>query len=192
MPPGPFEISFEAIPLPAFINEVFGRLLDLSYQMGPEVQSADDLVTLRLSGPRDGEELYSAALNVLASFGVQVRREAEMLYLKADAQASAGRVPLLASGRALPSMPDSRRTIFQFVPLEVLRNAQVRSWLTRMFPGRRIAGQRRPRSQRHYPAGAAGAGSAGHRGHRSARPTLHAQPQRIAGRSGLEQRLGAV
>ena len=138
LPQGPFEISFEAIPLPAFINEVFGRLLDLSYQMGPQVQSADDLVTLRLAGPRDGEALYSAALNVLASFGVQVRRESEMLYLKADPQAAAGRVPLLASGRALPSMPESRRTIFQFVALEVLRNSQIRGWLMQMFPGNEL------------------------------------------------------
>lgn len=138
LPPGPFEVSFEAIPLPAFIHEIFGRLLDLSYQMGPQVQSAEDLVTLRLAGPRDGEELYSAAINVLASFGVQARGEEGMLYLMANPQASAGRIPLLASGRALPSMPDSRRPIFQIVALEVLRNAQVRGLLTQMFPGNEL------------------------------------------------------
>lgn len=139
LPEGPFEISFEELPLGQFINEVFGRLLDLSFQLGPQIQAADDLVTLRLKGPRSGVALYDAALNVLASYGVQARRDEGLIYFAASPDASAGQVPLLVSGRALPSVPESHRPIFQFVPLQVLRGPQVMSALNQMFTGTELS-----------------------------------------------------
>ena len=42
-------------------------------------------------------------------------------------------VPLLVSGRALPEVPASHRTIFQLVPLHVVNGPQVRGWLKQAF-----------------------------------------------------------
>ena len=42
-------------------------------------------------------------------------------------------VPLLVSGRSLPEVPASHRTIFQLVPLRVVRGPQVRGWLKEAF-----------------------------------------------------------
>ena len=42
-------------------------------------------------------------------------------------------MPLFVSGRALPEVPPSHRTIFQLVPLKVVRGPQVRGWLLEAF-----------------------------------------------------------
>ena len=52
----------------------------------------------------------------------------------APSQENASRdVPLFVSGRALPEVPASHRTIFQLVPLGVVRGPQVRGWLKEAF-----------------------------------------------------------
>ena len=42
-------------------------------------------------------------------------------------------MPLLVSGRTLPEVPLTHRTIFQLVPLSVVRGPQVRGWLLEAF-----------------------------------------------------------
>ena len=42
-------------------------------------------------------------------------------------------MPLLVSGRTLPEVPGTHRTIFQLVPLHVVRGPQVRGWLKEAF-----------------------------------------------------------
>ena len=82
-------------------------------------------------------------------YGVDLREvEAGILSFAPSQDIASRDVPLLVSGRTLPEVPGSHRTIFQLVPLRVVRGPQVRGWLKEAFraPGPQDPGG--PRAQR--------------------------------------------
>ena len=71
---------------------------------------------------------------MLREYGVDLREVEEGILSFTPSQDIASRdVPLLVSGRTLPEVPASHRTIFQLVPLRVVRGPQVRGWLKEAF-----------------------------------------------------------
>ncbi len=134
----PIQVNYNNLPIPAFINEVFGDQLNLSYTIDPELAQQTDLVTLRINGLTDRDELFRVAQSTLKTYGVVIEQREELLTFAIDSTGSGGDVPLLVSGRSLPDVPDSLRPIFMFVPLEVVSNTRVRSWLTSALTGQNI------------------------------------------------------
>ena len=133
----PVLVSFHEVPLVPFINEVFGEELGMSFIISPDLQGRTDLVTLKLTEPLPPRQLFATARRVLGEYGVDLRQAEEGIVTFAASGETASRdVPLLVSGRALPEVPSSHRTIFQLVPLGVVRNTQVRGWLREAFDGR--------------------------------------------------------
>ena len=133
----PVLVSFHEVPLVPFINEVFGEELGMSFVISPDLQGRTDLVTLKLTEPLPPRQLFATARRVLGEYGVDLRQAEEGVVTFAASGETASRdVPLLVSGRALPEVPASHRTIFQLVQLEVVRNVQVRGWLGEAFNGR--------------------------------------------------------
>ena len=130
----PIRVSFHEVPLVPFINEVFGEELGMSFVISPGLREKTDLVTLKLTQPLPPRLLFATARRVLREYGVDLRELEEGILSFAPSQDIASRdVPLLVSGRALPEVPVSHRTIFQLVPLEVVRGPQVRGWLKKAF-----------------------------------------------------------
>ena len=130
----PIRVSFHDVPLVAFINAVFGEELGMSFVISPGLREKSDLVTLKLTEPLPPRQLFSTARRVLGEYGVDLREVEEGILSFSPSQETATReVPLLVSGRTLPEVPASHRTIFQFVPLEVVRGPQVRGWLKESF-----------------------------------------------------------
>ncbi|MCY3814654.1 MAG: general secretion pathway protein GspD [Gammaproteobacteria bacterium] len=129
----PIQVTFNELPLIAFINEVFGELLDMSFAISPPLQAQADLVTLRLTEPVSPTQLFAAARRVLASYGIDMRDEDGVLTFFANDEVAGGEVPLIVSGRTLPEVPPSHRTIFQLVLLKVTSPSYVRSWLLELF-----------------------------------------------------------
>ena len=130
----PIRVSFHEVPLVPFINEVFGEELGMSFVISPGLREKTDLVTLKLTQPLPPRLLFATARRVLREYGVDLRELEEGILSFAPSQDIASRdVPLLVSGRALPEVPPSHRTIFQLVPLEVVRGPQVRGWLKKAF-----------------------------------------------------------
>jgi len=126
----PATINFEGVPLPAFMNEVFGNLLGLSFQIDNALKDKNDLVTLRITDPQLPAQIYRIARKVLDSYGIGIAFEGEVLhFLPSDKAPSSGEPPLLIQGSTLPDVPLSHRTVFQFVPLTVVRNTQVAGFL---------------------------------------------------------------
>ncbi len=130
----PIRVSFHDVPLIPFINAVFGDELGMSFVISPGLREKADLVTLKLTEPLPPRQLFSTARRVLREYGVDVQ-EAEdgILTFSASQEAASRDVPLLVSGRALPEVPLTHRTIFQLVPLAVVRGPQVRGWLLEAF-----------------------------------------------------------
>ena len=130
----PIRVSFHDVPLVPFINEVFGEELGMSFVISPGLREKADLVTLKLTEPLPPRRLFATARRVLREYGVDVRELEEGIVSFAPSQEIASRdVPLFISGRALPEVPASHRTIFQLVPLRVVRGPQVRGWLQQAF-----------------------------------------------------------
>ena len=130
----PVRVSFHNVPLIPFINEVFGEELGMSFVISPGLREKTDLVTLRLTEPLPPSQLFAAVRRVLREYGVDLREEEEGILTFAASKDTASRdVPLLVSGRTLPEVPASHRTIFQLVPLKVVRGPQIRGWLKKAF-----------------------------------------------------------
>ena len=130
----PIRVSFHDVPLIPFINEVFGEELGMSFVISPGLREKADLVTLKLTDPLPPHQLFATARRVLREYGVDVREVDEGILSFVPSQEFASRdVPLLVSGRTLPEVPASHRTIFQLVPLRVVRGPQVRGWLKEAF-----------------------------------------------------------
>ncbi|MEA1889027.1 MAG: secretin N-terminal domain-containing protein, partial [Pseudomonadota bacterium] len=129
----PLQISVENLPLAAFINEVFGNMLGLSFEIAQELQAKKDLVTLRVVEPTSPSDIYRLATKVLNTYGIAVSKVDNHLSFNVSTSTPAGEPPILVSGRALPNVPVSHRPIFQLVPLVNVRNIAVKSWLSVMF-----------------------------------------------------------
>ena len=130
----PIRVSFHDVPLVPFINAVFGEELGMSFVISPGLREKTDLVTLKLTDPLPPRQLFATARRVLGEYGVDLREVEEgVLTFAPSEDVSLREVPLLVSGRALPEVPPSHRTIFQLVPLKVARGAAVRDMLVEAF-----------------------------------------------------------
>ena len=136
----PIRVSFHDVPLIPFINEVFGEELGMSFVISPGLAEKSDLVTLKLTEPLPPRQLFRTARRVLGEYGVEIREVEQGILSFAPSQEATSRdVPLLVSGRALPEVPATHRTIFQLVQLEVVRGPQVRGWLKQAFDPKDLA-----------------------------------------------------
>lgn len=134
----PIAGNYHNMPLPVFINEVFGEQLGLSFTLDPQIEKQEDLVTLRLIEAVPPSELFRIALRTLNTYGVAVSQQGDVLNFAIDKNITAGETPLLVSGRALPEVPASHRPVFMFVPLKVVTNAKVASWVSDALSGKDI------------------------------------------------------
>lgn len=134
----PISGNYHNIPLPVFINEVFGEQLGLSFTLDPQIEKQEDLVTLRLIDAVAPAELFRIAMRTLNTYGVAVSQQGDVLSFVIDKNITAGETPLLVSGRTLPEVPQSHRPIFMFVPLKVVTNAKVAGWVRDALTGKDI------------------------------------------------------
>lgn len=131
----PIALNLNNYPLPAFINEVFGSRLGLSFSLSPELQTKSDLVSLRLTEPQTPKDLFATARFVLTDYGVSIKERDGVLFFQVSQNTANDSLPLLVSGRTLPDVPMSHRPIFQQVPMRVVRSDSMVLWLKEMFPG---------------------------------------------------------
>lgn len=129
----PVDANIEGMALPAFINEAFGNLLGISFQMDDALLKQRDLVTLRTSGKQSPADFYRLVVQVLRSYGVSAQLEGDLVRLSPITKGTSDEPPLVFSGRTLPEVPNSHRPIFQLVELKSARIADVNQWLRVAF-----------------------------------------------------------
>lgn len=134
----PLSANYHDMPLPVFINEVYGNQLGLSFSLDPQIQKQGDLVSLRVNDPVPPSELFRIASRTLSAYGVAVTQQDNVLSFTIDKNISAGETPLLVSGRTLPDVPESHRPVFMFVQLKTVSNAKVASWVASALTGKDI------------------------------------------------------
>jgi general secretion pathway protein D len=130
-------LAFNNMPVPVYINEVFGNQLGLNFIIEPSLKSSADLVTMRLNEEMSQRNLYELATQTLTSYGVttSIKNNAVLFSFSENAGSE---TPLLISGRTLPEVPSTSRPIFYIYPLRAVTTSMVKSWLERMFPKKEL------------------------------------------------------
>jgi general secretion pathway protein D len=130
---GAVNVNIEGMPVPAFINEFFGSILGVGFQMDPQVARMQDLVTLRTQGPQSPQNFYRLAAQVLRTYGVSTEFSSGLVFFNRARDTGGGVTPLIVSGRALPEVPISHRPVFQLMELQAVRATDVVNLLNVAF-----------------------------------------------------------
>lgn len=128
-------VNLAGLPLPTFVNEVLGNSLGLTFQMEPEVEKLNQLVTLRTSRPQSPAEFYRIARQVLGDYGVEMIADGPIVKVKMAAAGTTLEPPIIYSGRALPEVPVTHRPVFYLMQLDVIRANEAARWLASIYGG---------------------------------------------------------
>lgn len=130
-------VNIHDMPIPAFINELYGNILQIPFQLDPEISKLTDLVTLRTIEAQSGQTLYDLGKQVLERYGIGMEAGGEVLYF-APAKNLGAEAPLIVSGRSLPDVPVTHRPIFMLAPLHVVKAEEITTWLNQAFAGQNL------------------------------------------------------
>jgi general secretion pathway protein D len=128
-------LNFDQMPLPAFVQLVYGEILKRNVQIDPKVSERKDLVTLRAGTVQDAAQVDSIARKVLQSYGVAVI-DTDVLVRVVPDSSVAGYLPEIQRGAALPDSPAPLRPQFYLIELTSVRQSDVLGWLKMMFQDR--------------------------------------------------------
>ena len=131
-------VSFNNMPIPAFVNEVFSEQLGLSFTLDPAVKKLTDLVTLRILDPVTPRDLFQIAQRTLAAYGIGIERQQNLYVFSLNANVARNDSPLLVTGEALPEVPESHRPYFVFRTLKIVSNNKITSWLNSALQGAEV------------------------------------------------------
>lgn len=129
----PITVNLANMPLPAFINEVYGNLLHVNFVLDPKLTKQSDLVTLRVTEPQTPAAFYRMVQDVLNRYGIAGIWDGQTLNVVPAKEAVGNDPPILISGRALPDVPESHRPIFQLVELHAVSAPNVSRWLSTAY-----------------------------------------------------------
>ncbi|WP_407733236.1 secretin N-terminal domain-containing protein [Pseudomonas citronellolis] len=128
------QVNIEDVALPGFINEVFGNLLGLSFEIDDNLKKRNDRVTLRLEQAQTRQTVYDIASQVMANYGVEIVKQGGILRFQVkQIGLSPEEPPILVSGEALPDVPNAYRPVFQFIPLHHVDPKDVIPWLNNAY-----------------------------------------------------------
>ena len=132
----PIGVNFDGIRLPAFINTVFGELLQVSFDIANSVtQQTDIMVTIRTAEPLSPNEFYQLIVETLQFYGVSVVYS-NNVYRIIDSTATKDPIPRIIRTRAISTIPPDMRPLFYFEPLDNISTNTMNIWLDLALKGR--------------------------------------------------------
>jgi general secretion pathway protein D len=129
-------LAFDQLPLPNFVQVVFGQVLKKNFSLDPTLIARTDLVTLRTGQPQTPSQVLETTRLLLKSYGVAVQDMGGEFYRIVPDTNQAGYLPEIRRGRAQPEVPLPMRPVFNLVELTAVRHADVSQWLKAMFGNR--------------------------------------------------------
>lgn len=133
-------VAFEQMPLPNFVQAIYGVILKKNYSMDAQVMARKDLITLRASTPQTPAQIESAARLLLKTYGVAAIELGANNYRFVPDNTQTGYAPEILRGRALPEVPLPLRPIYQLVELQAVNSAEIVAWINTIF-GKKITVQ---------------------------------------------------
>jgi general secretion pathway protein D len=126
-------VNVSNLPIPTFVNEVLGDMLNLTFQLDPDVEKLTELVSLRTSSPQTPLELYRISRQVLSDYGIQMLVNGRVVRLSMAPAGTRIDPPIVYSGRALPDVPITHRPVFYLLELESIRSNEANRWLKAIY-----------------------------------------------------------
>jgi general secretion pathway protein D len=134
--PATVDAFVEELPLPDFINVVFGEMLQVPFYTGPGIaEQKNTSVILKTSGPLKSDDFLELVIEVLKSYGVAVVPEKKGYQILGDASLKA-QIPRFIRSRATFDTPASLRPVVMFVELDAIAANDMASILKQAFPGK--------------------------------------------------------
>lgn len=121
-------INFEGVLLPAFVNTVFGELLNVTFEIDSAVLQRQQLVTLRTAEPTDPDGFYQLITQVLANYGISIAYQNNVYRIVENSQAQQ-EVPRIIRSRAFSNVPGDMRPIFYYATIDNIRVKTMTVWL---------------------------------------------------------------
>jgi len=121
-----------ALPLPDFIDVVFGEMLKTPYVTGPSVANKKDVVQLRSSGTVKAKDFLTLISSALEEYGVRVISE-DGTYRILEDKALRSRMPVFIKSRARLRTRSDLRPVIQFVELRALDSNSMLGFLRLAF-----------------------------------------------------------
>ncbi|WP_309825865.1 secretin N-terminal domain-containing protein [Paracidovorax wautersii] len=121
---GDLTVSVEQMALPAFIQAVYGGILQLNYSVDASVNARTDLITFRTPKPISAAHLKELATQLLKSYGVAVQDFGGVLRI-VPSTSIGSTLPLVRRGRAQPTVPQQLRPVFHYIETESVRSTNL-------------------------------------------------------------------
>lgn len=122
-----------ALPIPQFIDVVFGDMLGVPYSTGPGVAERSELVQLRSSGRMDSSAFLELVSRSLESYGLRVFPNDGAYQIVTDASLQS-KMPRFIKSRSRADIPEDLRPVVQFVELDAVAANEMESILRQAFP----------------------------------------------------------
>ena len=120
------------LALPAFIDLVFGQILNVPYTTGPGVAQRSEIVQLRSSGAMPADVFFDLVTMTLKDYGIRVSPE-DGVYQVLEDSALKARIPRFIRSRARVETPAGLRPIVQYVELSAIDASTMAGILTQTF-----------------------------------------------------------
>lgn len=130
---GRVDAAVPPLVLPAFIDVVFGEMLELPYITGSGVAQRSDLVQLRSSGSIPSDDFLALVITALRDYGIRVVFEDGAYRIIQDQELMARRPRFIRSRASVA--PDGMRPVIQFVEISALGASDMANLLNRAFGG---------------------------------------------------------
>lgn len=117
---GDLTVSIEQMSIPAFIQAIYGGILQVNYSMDATVASRTDLITFRTPKPMTAARLTDVSAELLKSYGIAVQDFGGVLRI-VPSTSTASTLPLVRRGRAQSSVPLPLRPVFHYVETEAVK-----------------------------------------------------------------------
>lgn len=128
----PATLTIEQMPLPAFINTVFGETLHLNFEIDPRIAQRTDVVTLRTGRALPPGEIVTLARSVLRDYGIQVTLSGDLARIIPN-EALLSQVPAIIRGRSTAEIAENLRPLFEYAPVANIAAGDMAAWLQAAF-----------------------------------------------------------
>ena len=125
-------LNLENMPLPQFVNAIFGGILKLNVSMDSAVAQRTEMISLRSGTAQSADQIFAAGQAVLRSYGVAVQEYNGMVRVMPE-NGPAGALPEIMRGRAQPDVPQGLRPVFYLAELQNTNVSQAMTWLRTLF-----------------------------------------------------------
>ena len=126
-----------ALPIPQFVDVVFGNMLGVPYVTGPGVADRKELVQLRSSGRMNSDDFVELVSLALESYGLRVYPEDGVYQIVTDASLQK-KMPRFIKSRSRADIPEELRPVVQFVELDAVSANEMESILRQAFPDKQV------------------------------------------------------